>query len=118
MLAKIFILAMAFGSISAFADDINAMLKQVIPEHQKCALQKFVELMKTTDHVDPNLNRESVEQCEALLEPLKNLIISKTGDPAMAERLVEKVRRASMRGVGVAAAGVLAKRGIATAQDK
>jgi hypothetical protein len=118
MSSKVFIIALAVWSINAFADEVGSMLPDVVRSHQQCALRQFFELVKTTDHFDPNLKGKAVEQCESVLEPLKSAIINKTGNAALAETTAEKIRKSSERGITIAAKAYIEKRDPAEVRDE
>jgi hypothetical protein len=81
----------------------------LISRHQRCVLEAFARNAKDAHDFDPNLLDKSVDQCEALLEPLKKSIIARTRDLAFAEAVLTKIRSASKRGVAIALAGYLAR---------
>jgi len=107
----ILILILITSTVYAQAEENRTMSEtNLIARHQRCVLQAFIENAKNSRGFDPNLIDESVGQCEAMLEPLKNSIIARTRDARFAESVLAKIREASRRGAAVALVGYLAKK--------
>lgn len=88
----------------------NRVSKDVILLHQRCALHAVEINLRNAKKVDAALVDKSIKQCEPLLAPLKRNIISKTHDAKFAELQLEKIRKASKRGVTIAIVSYIAKR--------
>jgi hypothetical protein len=79
----------------------------VVTQHQRCVLRAFLlEADKASDY-DPTLLDKTIVDCEKVLAPLKKSIAARTADNAFAERMLEKIRGASKRGVAIALLGFL-----------
>jgi hypothetical protein len=97
------------SAVYAVGQDSQQPQSQLIARHQLCVLETFVQNANNARGADQKLLDRSVEQCEPLLQPLKNSLIVRTGDPKFADSILEKIRRASKRGAAVALVGYLAK---------
>jgi len=73
--------------------------------HQYCVIGTFSQSVKSAREFDPGLLDRAVAQCETLLLPFKNGVLSATHDTALSDRLLAPVRRASRRAVAVALLG-------------
>ncbi|MBX9826177.1 MAG: hypothetical protein K2Y27_14435 [Xanthobacteraceae bacterium] len=82
--------------------------QSLIAMHQRCVLLAFAQYSRSAREFDPNLLNNSIDYCEAMLEPLRASIEARTRDPQFTENILAKIRQASRRGVAVAVTGYFA----------
>jgi hypothetical protein len=99
------------GSAAYALDEEQQRMSEsnLIARHQRCVLSAYAQNAKTARDFDPDLLEKSIAQCEMLLVPLRRSIIARTYDPNFAESILEKIRRASKRGVAVALLGYISR---------
>jgi hypothetical protein len=93
--------------LAVASDSYCQQTEPLVAQHQKCVLRAFARDAGKASAYDPTLLDKAVGECEKILSPLKKSILARTHDPAFADNILDKIRRASKRGVAVVLVGLL-----------